>query len=164
MLSYRYPCGELLILSLCYVDPPEKLKKTIIYVNDKAGVLNLFELFLGWLGPSGLAPYVQYHHGSATEGKRRDVEDRFKNGPLRIVIATDSLGMGADIRDVFRVIQVKAGDSTAALMQRAGRAARDGVMLGEAIILVEKEIWKGAKYDELVALVSPFLRAVHRCG
>lgn len=62
------------------------------------------------------------------------------DGRIRVCIATDSLGMGADIRDIHRVIQVRAGDSVAVMLQRLGRAGRDGISQAEGVVLFERQL------------------------
>lgn len=55
---------------------------------------------------------------------------------LRVICATEALGMGADLPDVRRVVQYSIQQRTTAsvLMQRGGRASRDGKP-GEMIFL-----------------------------
>lgn len=118
------------------------MAKIIVYINDRRQGRQLYELLDELLEEVGLKGAVSYHHAGACENHRRAVEAGLKDGSLRWVIATDALGMGADISDIQRVIQVRAGESAAAFLQRIGRAGRDGVTPVEGIVLLEKELLK----------------------
>jgi superfamily II DNA helicase RecQ len=114
------------------------MKRTIIYMNNKPHIKRLRRYLRRRLQPLGLGDCVHYHHASTTSVHRSIAEDRFKKGTIRWIIATDSLGMGADIRDIARVIQVRAGETASAFLQRIGRAGRDGISPVEGILLFEK--------------------------
>jgi ATP-dependent Lhr-like helicase len=88
------------------------MKKTIIYLNNTTKGRDLYELLLGTLEPLGLGDAVAYHHAHASKTHRSQVEEGLRAGTVRWVIATGALGMGADIRDIMRVIQVRSGEST----------------------------------------------------
>ena len=62
------------------------------------------------------------HHGSISKEERAATEAALKEGRLRCVVATSSLELGIDMGDVDQVIQVQAPPTTAAALQRVGRA------------------------------------------
>jgi Lhr-like helicase len=109
----------------------------VIYLNDKRQGRKLVLCLKRALEDAGLEGAVTYHHASASQRHREIVETGFKEGKLRWVVAADSLGMGADIKDIGRVIQLRVGDSAGAALQRLGRAGRDGTTPVEGIILFE---------------------------
>ena len=66
-----------------------------------------------------------YHAG--IDGKRRDeVQRRFLDGTLDIIVATIAFGMGVDKPDIRTVIHTALPGSVEAYYQEIGRAGRDG--------------------------------------
>ncbi|RJE22630.1 DEXDc [Aspergillus sclerotialis] len=63
--------------------------------------------------------------------RQKGYSDRFGKGgaqsQIRVIFATEALGMGVDIRDVRRTVQwgVPIGEHAATQLQRGGRASRD---------------------------------------
>ena len=66
-----------------------------------------------------------YHAGLARKA-RTDVQDRFMEGDLDVVVATSAFGMGVDKADVRAVIHHDLPGSLESYYQEVGRAGRDG--------------------------------------
>lgn len=62
------------------------------------------------------------HHGSVSKDRRKQIEERLKEGRLRCVVATSSLELGIDMGSVDLVIQVSPPLSVSSGLQRVGRA------------------------------------------
>ncbi len=76
------------------------------------------------LGKAGLRA-AAYHAGLDDE-HRREVQDAFMSGAIRVIVATNAFGMGIDKRDVRLVVHHAMPGSLEAYYQEAGRAGRDG--------------------------------------
>ncbi|MEM9728831.1 MAG: ATP-dependent DNA helicase RecQ, partial [Myxococcota bacterium] len=66
-----------------------------------------------------------YHAGLASS-TREDVNRRFADRSLDVVVATNAFGMGIDRADIRTVVHVQAPGSVEAYYQEVGRAGRDG--------------------------------------
>jgi ATP-dependent DNA helicase RecQ len=66
------------------------------------------------------------YHAQLDEGPRRQVQEDFSGGGLRVVAATLAFGMGVDIPDIRQVIHYHLPSSLEGYYQEAGRAGRDG--------------------------------------
>jgi ATP-dependent DNA helicase RecQ len=76
------------------------------------------------LRQAGLA--AEAYHAGMEESQRTRVQDRFADGPLRVVCATNAFGMGIDRPDVEAVVHFEIPGSLEAYYQEIGRGGRDG--------------------------------------
>ena len=66
-----------------------------------------------------------YFHAGMPPETKRDVQERFISGALRVIVATNAFGMGIDKPDVRLVIHADIPGSLENYLQEAGRAGRD---------------------------------------
>ncbi|KAF9945828.1 hypothetical protein BGZ70_003541 [Mortierella alpina] len=85
-----------------------------------------------------------YHSLKSDEFKKEALQE-FKDGKLRVLLATEALGMGMDISDVTLVIQYGLPKNISALVQRLGRAARDPSLEALEIDMTNPEAFDGAE-------------------
>jgi len=79
-------------------------KTVLVFTNTRA----LAER-LGWAVRRRLPEWdklVGVHHSALSAGRRRDVEERFKKGQLRLVVSSTSLELGIDIGPIDLVVLV----------------------------------------------------------
>ena len=70
-------------------------------------------------------PTVAFYHAGMPSGERTLVEDFFRSGGLRIVVATSAFGEGIDLPDVRAVVLYHLNFAFTEFNQQAGRAGRD---------------------------------------
>jgi len=64
-------------------------------------------------------------HGGMESEKKRDIQESFVQGRLRVIAATNAFGMGVDKPDVRLVVHLDTPGSLENYLQEAGRAGRD---------------------------------------
>jgi ATP-dependent DNA helicase RecQ len=69
---------------------------------------------------------VRHYHGRMAAQDREEVQEMFREGIIRIIVATKAFGMGIDKADVRYVIHYNVPGDLESYFQEAGRAGRDG--------------------------------------
>jgi len=68
--------------------------------------------------------HARAYHGRMAKRTRSDLEKRFKDGRLRVLVATEALGMGFDKPDIDVVVHMETPSSPIRYYQEIGRAGR----------------------------------------
>lgn len=76
--------------------------------------------------------------GNLSQYQRQDALDGFKNGSIKVLVATDIAARGLDVQDISHVVNYDMPDSTDAYIHRIGRTGRIG-KTGEAFTFVTNE-------------------------
>ena len=99
--------------------PPDMLGGAIVYCATRQQSEDMAE----YLQQKGIA--VAYFHAGLPPDTKKDVQQRFTDGRLRVIAATNAFGMGIDKPDVRLVIHADIPGSLENYLQEAGRAGRD---------------------------------------
>jgi ATP-dependent DNA helicase RecQ len=92
----------------------------IVYVATRRDAVQLSRL----LRDRNIA--AQAYHGGMPTPERHQVQERFMQGELDVVVATTAFGMGVDKAEIRFVLHYDHPASLEAYVQEAGRAGRDG--------------------------------------
>ena len=69
---------------------------------------------------------VAIYHGGRNVSERREAQDAFMAGSVRVMVATNAFGMGIDKPDIRFVVHYNVPGSLESYYQEVGRAGRDG--------------------------------------
>lgn len=95
--------------------------KGIVYTNSRSEAAKVAETLRKKIGDE-----VMFYHGGMPTPDRHDVERYFREGALRVVVATSAFGEGIDLPDVRHVVLFHLNFDFGEFNQQAGRAGRDG--------------------------------------
>ena len=103
----------------------------IVYVRNRKLSKEIAEILCN----EGLS--ADFYHAGLDDITRDLRQQRWTNGEVRIIVATNAFGMGIDKPDVRLVIHLDLPESIEAYFQEAGRAGRDG-QKAYAVVLYNK--------------------------
>lgn len=115
---------------------------TIVFVNNRATAEKIASNVNELAGEMLCRP----HHGSISREVRLGVEEDFKQGRIRCMVATATLELGIDIGSVDLMIQISSPPSVASGLQRLGRAGHrlSAVSKGRVIPKTRGDLLKAA--------------------
>ena len=79
---------------------------------------------------------VDEYHGNLNQSQRERLLNRFRDGKIKLVVATDIAARGLDVEHLTHVINYDLPDNTETYIHRIGRTGRAG-KTGKAIALLE---------------------------
>ena len=107
--------------------------KGIVYCNSRSEATKTAEQLR-----KAFKDEVMFYHAGMPSPERTEVEQYFRAGALRIIVATSAFGEGIDLPDVRDVVLYHLNFDFTEFNQQAGRAGRDGaparvhLLFGEA--------------------------------
>jgi single-stranded-DNA-specific exonuclease len=96
-------------------------EKAIVYANSRAEVTKVADRLRKRFGDE-----VAFYHAGVPSPQRAAIEDLFRSGAIRVIVATSAFGEGIDLPDVRDVFLYHLNFDFTAFNQQAGRAGRDG--------------------------------------
>jgi single-stranded-DNA-specific exonuclease len=95
--------------------------KAIVYCNSRSEATKVAEKLRGKLGDT-----VAFYHAGVGAAERAQVERFFREGTIRVIVATSAFGEGVDLPDVRDVFLYHLNFDLTEFNQQSGRAGRDG--------------------------------------
>jgi len=111
---------KLRILTKILHKAQENDEYAIVYTSTVREAENLTRI----LDLSGFS--VRYYHGRMDPREREEVQELFREGIIKTIVATKAFGMGIDKSDVRYVVHYNIPGDIESYFQEAGRAGRDG--------------------------------------
>ena len=95
--------------------------KAIVYCNSRTEATKVAEKLRTTLGD-----IVAFYHAGVGSAERLQVEQFFRAGTIRVIVATSAFGEGVDLPDVRDVFLYHLNFDITEFNQQSGRAGRDG--------------------------------------
>ena len=112
----------------------ERPRQAIVFTRTKVRADHLYRRFAGKL------PKVAHLHGDLPQAKRDRVMQRFREGRVRLLIATDVMGRGIDVTGISHIINYDIPEYCDDYIHRIGRTGRmTSDEMGHAITFVTRE-------------------------
>lgn len=108
--------------------------RQLVFANKRATAARLAKM----LQAAGLRAACL--HGELSTEERKAVMQRFNQGSLQVVVASDLAARGLDVEDIQRVIHYDTPFGGDDYLHRAGRTGRAGAS-GESVLLVDASEW-----------------------
>lgn len=96
----------------------ERPQQAIVFTRTKRGAEELFRKFAGRL------PKIAFIHGDLAQTARDRVMKQFREGKIRLLIATDVMGRGIDVSGISHIINYDIPEDCDDYVHRVGRTGR----------------------------------------
>jgi single-stranded-DNA-specific exonuclease len=132
-------------------------RKGIVYCNSRLEATTIAKRLRKALGDE-----VMFYHARMPNADRIEVERLFREGRLRVVVATSAFGEGIDLPDVTDVVLYHLNFDFGEFNQQAGRAGRDGAPANIHLLYGPKDRALNEYLIELDAPPLALLREIYR--
>ncbi len=110
-------------------------EKAIVYCNSRTEATKTAEKLRRQIGGDTVA----FYHAGVGSAERAQVERFFREGAIRVVVATSAFGEGIDLPDVRHVFLYHLNFDFTEFNQQSGRAGRDGADASIHLLFGEKD-------------------------
>jgi single-stranded-DNA-specific exonuclease len=131
-----------------------KRGKGIVYCNSRKDAAEVAGALRKAIGNE-----IMFYHAGMPTADRHEVERLFREGSLRVVVATSAFGEGIDLPDVEHVVLFHLNFDFAEFNQQAGRAGRDGAPAQIHLLYGESD---RRLNDYLIDIDAPTLSALRQ--
>ncbi len=87
-------------------------------------------------------------HGSLTQGIRDRIMEQFREGYIDILVATDLVARGIDVKELAYVVNYHLPDTPEAYVHRSGRTGRAGAKGLSMTIIQQEEVKEIAEFEK----------------
>ncbi|MCL2882695.1 MAG: single-stranded-DNA-specific exonuclease RecJ, partial [Coriobacteriia bacterium] len=115
----------------------QKGEKMVIYVNSRQKSVELARLIRSSLPE--FAWQTAFYNAGLARDTRHEIESRFRDGKLKIIIATSAFGEGVNIPDIRDVVLYHFPYNDVEFNQMSGRGGRDGKPATIHLLFTEKD-------------------------
>lgn len=135
----------------------ERPQQALIFTRTKRGADRLFNKFYGRL------PNVEAIHGDLPQKQRDRVMQSFRDGKIRMLIATDVVGRGIDVSGISHIINYDVPESCDDYVHRIGRTGRlSSDEPGRAFTFVTRQ--QGKELTNIEMRINKLLESFHIDG
>ncbi len=106
----------------------EKSKSTLVFTNTREAAEAIGAKLKEFVN-------AEVHHSSLSKEVRIKVEQKFKSGEIKAIVATSSLELGIDVGSVDLVIQYGSPRQVIRLIQRIGRSGHKSNLVSKGVII-----------------------------
>jgi single-stranded-DNA-specific exonuclease len=135
----------------------EAANRAIVYCNSRTEATSVARQLRKALGNR-----VAFYHAKMPNGDRLEAERLFRDGKLRVVVATSAFGEGIDLPDVANVVLYHLNFDFGEFNQQAGRAGRNGAPASIHLLYGKKDRSLNEYLIDLDAPPLPVLREIYR--
>ena len=132
-------------------------EKGIVYCNSRTEATGVARRLRKALGND-----VAFYHAKMPNADRLEVERLFRQGELRVVVATSAFGEGIDLPDVSNVVLFHLNFDFGEFNQQAGRAGRNGAPAQIHLLYGQRDRGLNDFLIDLDAPALPMLRELYR--
>jgi single-stranded-DNA-specific exonuclease len=128
--------------------------KAIVYCNSRSEATTTAEKLRAKAGED-----IAFYHAGVASAERAQVERWFREGAIRVVVATSAFGEGIDLPDVRHVFLYHLNFDFTEFNQQAGRAGRDGADASIHLLFGERD---RRINDFIIERAAPTLETLRR--